>query len=128
MFVRYSTNVSGYYHLLGNPYPPFGGGDYSIDLDIAPPAPQNRWIVFFRFFMAIPALSLNSVLNAVLSVITIFAWFVCLFTAKMPEGLENLGSFVVRYQAQTLGYLLLLTDRYPSLNMAESNAPAPTGS
>ena len=32
-----------------------------------------------------------------------------------PRGMENLGLYCLHYQAQTWGYLLILTDRYPSL-------------
>ena len=31
----------------------------------------------------------------------------------MPEGLRNLGAFVLRYNNQAVAYLMLLTDSYP---------------
>ena len=31
----------------------------------------------------------------------------------MPRGLRNAGALALRYQAQTHGYVLLLTDAYP---------------
>ena len=31
----------------------------------------------------------------------------------MPRGLRNLGAYELRYQAQTYGYVYLLTERYP---------------
>jgi hypothetical protein len=33
----------------------------------------------------------------------------------MPTGFQNLGTYCLRFQIQTLAYLLLLTDRYPTL-------------
>jgi hypothetical protein len=33
----------------------------------------------------------------------------------MPKGLRDLGAYSIRFKAQTYGYLLFLTDRYPSL-------------
>jgi hypothetical protein len=125
-FLRYSTQVSAYYHLLANPFPPFLGGDYPIDLEIAPPEQQNRLTVFFRGILVIPAYILWYVLNSVLSVITFFAWFVCLVLGRMPEGLRNLGAYVVKYQAQTLGYWMLLTPHYPSLSFGGTEASAAT--
>ena len=126
-FLRYATQVSAYYHLVANPYPAFLGGDYPVDLEIAPPERQNRWTVFFRGILAIPAYLLMYVLNSVLSLVTIFAWFACLVLGRMPEGLRNLAAYVVKYQAQTFGYYMLLTQRYPSLSFGGTEAsPATT--
>jgi hypothetical protein len=36
-----------------------------------------------------------------------------LFTGRMPRGLRNLLAWWLRYGAQTYGYALLLTPRYP---------------
>jgi hypothetical protein len=33
----------------------------------------------------------------------------------MPRGLRDLLAYILRYQAQTSAYLLLLTSRYPAL-------------
>jgi len=55
------------------------------------------------------------VLGVVAVVVAVLSWFVALAVALLPRGFENLGTYCVRYQVQTLGYLLLLTDRYPSL-------------
>jgi hypothetical protein len=129
-YLRYACHVQAYYHLLADPYPPFGGGEgYAVDLSVAPPERQGRWTVFFRGILGIPAIILNYVLNAVFNIVAIFAWFACLFTGKMPEGLRNLGAFVLKYQMQTSAYLMLVTPHYPSLSMTEeTTAPAsPSG-
>ena len=34
----------------------------------------------------------------------------------MPLGLRNLTAWIVRFGAQTNGYIALLTDRYPSFS------------
>jgi hypothetical protein len=34
---------------------------------------------------------------------------------RVPDGFQSLGIYCLRYHAQTYAYLLLLTDRYPSL-------------
>jgi len=51
-----------------------------------------------------------------IGVLAFIGWFYALATGRMSEGIENLGNFAVRYESQTLGYSLLLTDRYPSLS------------
>jgi hypothetical protein len=38
-----------------------------------------------------------------------------LFMGRYPRGFRDLSAYALRYSAQTWGYLLLLTDRYPTL-------------
>lgn len=116
-YTRYTTQVVGYVLLLADPYPGFlGDRVYDADLEIAPPAPQNRWKTGFRFILAIPALIVASVLRYLVIVIAIIAWFACLFTGAMPLGLRNITAWIVRFTQQTNGYVFLLTDRYPSFS------------
>ena len=127
-YLRYTAHVQAYFHLLADPFPPFGGNEgYAVDLVVGPPQPQSRLTVFFRIVLAIPAMILNYVLGSVFNIVALFAWFACLFTGKMPEGLRNLGAFVLKYGMQTTGYIMLLTDKYPSLSMTEeTTSPAAT--
>jgi hypothetical protein len=114
-YVRYAAHVSAFVQLIGRRFPGFTGraGSYEIDLEIAPPARQNRWKTLFRFFLAIPALIVASALGGVLLVIAFLGWWYALVTGRMPEGLRNLGAACIRYEGQTYAYLMLLTDRYP---------------
>jgi 2-(1,2-epoxy-1,2-dihydrophenyl)acetyl-CoA isomerase len=116
-FVRYQTHVNAYLFVLAEPFPGFRGepGSYPVDLVIAPPRPQERWNVGLRLLLVIPAYALTAVLNSVVQVIAVFALIVALSLGRVPKGMRDLGIYCLRYQAQTLGYLLLLTDRYPSL-------------
>jgi hypothetical protein len=114
-YVRYSTHVISYVYLVGRRFPGFTGraGSYGIDVEIAPPEPQNRWKTLFRIFLAIPALLVSSALGGVALVIAFLAWWYAVVRGRMPEGLRNLGAACLRYSAQTYAYLFLLTDRYP---------------
>ena len=115
-FLRYATRVSAYFLLLADPFPPFGsGGSYPVDLNVARAQPQSRVTVFFRIFVAIPALVLTYVFRTVNGVIAFLAWFYCLATGRMHEGMRNTSAWLLRYEVQTYAYLLLLTGRYPSL-------------
>jgi hypothetical protein len=118
-YTRYETHVYAYATLVADPYPGFLGveGSYPVDLRVAPPQEQNRATVVFRIILAIPALVISYVMNQLMEVLAIFAWFVCLALGRMPEGMRNLLAFSLRYHAQTQAYLRLLTDRYPSLNV-----------
>jgi hypothetical protein len=114
-YLRYQTHVLAFLTLVANPFPGFTGaaGSYPVDLEIEPPARQRRWKTLFRLLLAVPAHVLSSVLWVPLYLVAVFGWFVGLFLGRMPNGLRGLGAFVLRYWAQTYGYVYLLTDSYP---------------
>jgi hypothetical protein len=117
-YLRYTARLNAYSNLLSNPYPPFHGreeGRYPVDQHIDPPEPQSRWKILFRLILAIPAIILTWVFQQVLGIVAFLGWFVCLVMGRMPKGMRDLGIYCLRYQQQTYGYLLLLTERYPSL-------------
>ena len=116
-YLKYRTRVTAYALILADPYPPFGSsGNYPVDVEIAPAAKQSRLTIFFRLLLAIPALVLAYVFLLGLSIVGFFGWVVAVITGKMPLGLENLGTYCLRWETQTWGYILLLTRRYPSLS------------
>jgi hypothetical protein len=117
-YLRYSVHVTAYLHFLADPYPGFtGAAGYPVDLRIAPPEPQNRLVTAFRWLLAIPAFIVAYVLGGLLGLLGFLGWFVCLALGRMPEGMQNLGAYCVRYTAQTAGYgFYVLTDRYPSFS------------
>jgi Domain of unknown function (DUF4389) len=118
-FLRYYAHVNAYVLLLANPWPPFlGNVEYPIDARIDPPARQNRWTIFFRFLLVIPADLLSYVFRIVNNIVAFLGWFVCIFTGRMPEGMRNLSAWLFRYEIQTFAYSMLLTGRYPSLQGA----------
>jgi hypothetical protein len=124
-YLRYWTHVSAYVFLAANPFPGFAGdpGTYPVDLEIDGPARQSRLKALFRIVLALPALLLVAVLAGsgagngwvltVLMTVAFLGWFAALARARMPEGLRDLGAYAIGYGAQTAGYVLLLTDRYP---------------
>jgi len=133
-FVRYVTQVEAYLFLGANPYPPFYLGDitktYPIDVEIAPPATQNRWVTGFRIFLAVPAFSISSALSGgagtyggggyyrsgggIAVSAAVLIWFAALVRARAPRGLRDLVAWSLGYGAQLAGYFFLLTDRYPT--------------
>ena len=120
-FLRYQTHVYAYVLLIADPFPGFGGQPgYPIDLEIDPPQRQDRWTVAFRLILAIPAFIVSGILGYLNRVLALFSWFLAVFMGRLPEGLRNFAAFAVRYEQQTAAYALLLTDRYPSFNVAVS--------
>ena len=117
-YLRYQVHVFGYMTLAADPFPAFSGSAvYPIDIEVPPPEEQGRASVFFRMLLALPALFLSGAMNYLVEIAVFFAWFVCVFTGKMPEGMRNMLAFTIRYHAQTQAYYSLLTSRYPSLNV-----------
>lgn len=114
-YVRYQTHVYAYLFLVANPFPGFTGeqGSYPVEPRIEGPREQNRWKVGFRLILAIPALLLGSAYSGLLLIVGLLGWFASLANSSMPLGMRNAGALALRYTAQSNGYLLLLTDRYP---------------
>ena len=140
-YVRYATHLYAYLYLAANPYPGFVGkpGSYPVDVEIDPPQPQRRLVTAFRIVLALPAFFLLATLLgagggggaggersggdetwawgggfSVAVAVAFLAWFACLVRGRMPSGFRDVLAWGLRYGAQTYGYLLLLTDRYPS--------------
>jgi hypothetical protein len=115
-YTRYFTHFYAYYHLLSEPFPRFGGArGYPVDLDVDPTEAQSRLTVLLRWLLAIPAFLLAYAFRVLMSVLAFVGWFYALATGRMSDGIEGLGNYALRYEAQTVAYALLVTDRYPSL-------------
>lgn len=148
-FVRYATHVYGFLNLAAEPFPgATGKPGYRVDLEVDPPARQNRWTVLFRLLLAVPALLLSTVLVgsafatvssfahptlannrfSLLGVAAFLAWFVGVALGRIPRGLRDLVAYGLSYGAQLWAYLLVLTDRYPSSDPLAAFEPLPTRS
>ena len=135
-----------------------GKRGYPIDVELPPLEPQSRWKTAFRLILALPALILTNVLVGtpggggggrtsgsegveqgdwgggayttfgVIFGVAFLAWFVCLVRGRMPSGFRDLVAYALRYNAQTLAYLLFVTDRYPNSDPGEPPAVPPPAS
>ena len=116
-YLRYTTHVYAYFLIVADPFPAFNGAPgYPIDVEIAPPVQQSRLAIFFRILIAIPAFFVLWVLQYVAQVVAFLAWFYALFAGKLHVGLRDVLAYYLRYNAQTIGYVVLLTQRYPSFS------------
>jgi hypothetical protein len=114
-YTRYYTHLDAYLWIAADPYPSFTGATgYPVDLEIADPVAQSRLTILFRVILAIPAALAMGLLQNVAWIVAFLAWFLALFTGRMSQGMRDLQVYCLRYQARTHGYLLLLTQRYPS--------------
>jgi hypothetical protein len=152
-YVRYTTHVLAYVLLAANPYPGFTGSPgYPVDLEIEGPQQQRRVVTGFRLILAVPALLLAVAFigttgssggeygqadadawsawswgasGGALFTVAFLGWFAALATAQMPKGFRDLEAYGLRYVAQALAYVLVLTDRYPNADPADPPATGP---
>jgi hypothetical protein len=115
-YLRYVGQASAWFHLLSARYPdPLHTLEHPFAIDVPERPRQPRLITLVRIALALPALVLASVFRVLLSVAAIGAWFTGLALGRTTAGLQELGSFCLRYELETEAYLLLLTSRYPRL-------------
>jgi len=115
-FTRFVARFTAYAALLSDPYPAFGGSDdpaYPVRMGFQPLDEYSRLKTLFRFLLAIPILIVRYAMNILLEIGAIGAWFVILFTGKMPRGLFDLMVLANSYMARSDAYILLLTETYP---------------
>jgi hypothetical protein len=118
---RWTVRSWAYVALLNPQFPPFG-----IEADPASPVrygafpeteSRNRLTTFFRLFMVLPHVIVLVFLWIAAVVTLIIAWFAALFTAQVPAGMHGFLAGVLRWTTRAVGYLLLLTDRYPPFSL-----------
>jgi hypothetical protein len=144
-YIRYSTHFFSYLSLAANPYPGFTGEPgYPVDVEFGGREPQRRWVTALRVFLLIPVLMLSVAFEGTgfagvyskdeasfawsggtLVTVAFFGWFACLALGRMPNGFRDLQTYGLRFAAQGAAYGLVLTDRYPDIDPAETPASGP---
>lgn len=126
-FVRYHVHLYAYLLMLANPWPRFHGRPgYPVDVEFEAACRQRRVGILFRLLLAVPAFVFASVLQVVLYTIAFLGWFASLALGRLPAGMGELGTYCLRYQTQTVAYVMLLTSAYPSLAGGSGDQPALT--
>ncbi len=125
-FTRFLARVTAYTALLCDPYPSFGGSEdsaYPVRMRFDGPLERySRLKTLFRIVLAIPIMILRYVMNLMLEVGAIAAWFVVVITGKMPRGLFDLMVLANSYTARSDAYLGLLTETYPPFQDEQTRA------
>jgi hypothetical protein len=115
-YLRYSAQATAWFFLLSGRYPdPLRARAHPFAVAVPDAQRQRRVLVLLRGLLAVPALVLAGALRVVLSLSAIAAWFAGVALGRTTAGLNELGTFCLRYELETVGYLLLLTPRYPRL-------------
>jgi hypothetical protein len=125
-FTRFLARTTAYAALVCDPYPSFGGSDdpaYPVRMEFDGPLEHySRLRTLFRIILAIPILILRYVMNLMLEVGAVGAWFVILVTGKLPRGLFDLMVLANSYTARSDAYLALLTETYPPFQDDQTRA------
>lgn len=130
--LRWQLRVQGYFFFLTDGYPPYSLDQedaYPIRLAVPPPVELNRLAVLLRFFIAIPAGIVASVLSSGLLIVSIASWFMVLVTGELPRPLFEATRAVLRYQVRYYGYFAMVTPEYPWGPLGDATAlPGAPGS
>ena len=114
--VRISIRLNAYYFLLTDEYPPFDTGDEPYPVrPITPSGGRlNRWAVFFRIILAIPATFFQAIVSYGLTLPLLFVtWLIVLVGGQMPPALYWAYAALLRYEFRVNSYFFMLTSEYP---------------
>ncbi|MFM8304145.1 MAG: DUF4389 domain-containing protein [Actinomycetota bacterium] len=113
--LQYHVRLLAYLYLLRDDYPPFALDDECYPVSVATrPSPLNRLAVLGRLVLGIPVIVLVNWIGSGVVVVLVVLWVVVLVTGRMPGTPALALGALVRYQARTFGYLMLLATAYPT--------------
>ena len=128
---RYYARAMAYAALVCDPYPSFLGEDdpaYAVRMHFSGPLdPYSRLKTFFRIILAIPIAILRWVIHLLLEITAVAAWFVIVFSGKLPRGLYDVMVLANSYIARSDSYLYLLTETYPPFEDAQTRSAGTPG-
>ena len=95
------------------------GTTYPVQIDLDSPLEITRWRVF-QGILAVPHIIVMYGLLIAYFLAQVAAWFVILFTGKMPEGIFNFMVMVQRYQWRVATYTTFMREPYPPFDFTTS--------
>jgi hypothetical protein len=115
-YLRYQGQVIAWFDLLSGRYPSARRTiEHPFRIEVPEARRQHRLLTLLRVPLALPAIVLSSVLGVILIAVAIGSWFVAVVRGRVTAGMQELGTFCLRYQLETQAYLWLLTSGYPRL-------------
>jgi Domain of unknown function (DUF4389) len=116
---RWNANVTSYYLLMRDEYPPFSweSGKYPVTFEIDYPEELSRWLIFVKWLLAIPNLIVLVFLYLGMCVALFIAFFAILFTTRFPESFFTFCVGVTRWSYRLNAYIYLMRDEYPPFSL-----------
>lgn len=124
-FTRFEVRVTAYAALLCDAYPPFTGRDdasYPVRMEFTRLQSYSRLKTLFRVILAIPIVILRYVMNLLLEISAIFAWFIIVILGRLPKGMHDMMVLANSYIARSDAYIYLLTETYPPFQDEQTRA------
>ncbi len=97
---------------------------YPATLTFDQPEKIANWRPLVQWLLAIPHLFIVNALGTLSEVVGVIAWFIILFTGKMPEGLAGIQELYIRYAMRTYTYAGFMQEEYPPFTFATTPADA----
>ncbi len=116
---RWSANVTAYFSLLRDEYPPFSwdAGLYPLTYDVEYPEELSRWLIFVKWILVIPHIIVMLFLFIGVFIAQTIAFFAILFTKRFPESLFTFLVGVNRWSVRVNAYMNLMRDEYPPFSL-----------
>jgi uncharacterized protein DUF4389 len=89
---------------------------HPIHLVVTDDLHRNRLTVFFRLLLAIPHLIWVALWGIAVWFAVLAAWFVGIFTGRVPDGLHGFIASYLRYLTHVYGYVSLAADPFPAFS------------
>ncbi len=96
---------------------------HPIGLIVVDDLQRTRLTVFFRILLAIPHLIVVALWAIVAFFAVLAAWFVAVFTGRVPDGLHTFLASFLRYSTRVTAYVYLLADPWPQFSGSEGGYP-----
>ena len=93
--------------------PPTSASGYPVTLTFDSPEKIARWRPLVHWLLAIPHFIVLSAISTVVQVLAVIAWFIAMFTGKIPDGLQKPMAMYLRYNARVTIYALFQCKEYP---------------
>lgn len=117
-YLRWRARAVAYLMLLRDEYPPFGDGEYPVELSIErPTGERDRLSVAFRILLVLPHVLVLWALSLVWALTTAIAWVMILLTGRYPELLYGFAIGMLAWSLRVEAYMLLLRDEYPPFTL-----------
>lgn len=95
----------------------------TADLMIEYTSPRSRLTVFFRYILVIPHLMIAQVWGYLVVLLTVFQWFIILFTGKRNQGIWNMQRSWLAYASRVYAYYSLMYDKWPNIGAEPNGEP-----
>jgi uncharacterized protein DUF4389 len=96
-----------------SPPPPPATSGYAVTLTFDTPEKIARWRPLVHWLLAVPHLLVLNAISAVAQVLALIAWFVAVFTGRIPDGIQKPIAMYMRYNARVTTYVLFQREEYP---------------